>query len=87
MKVLVTGIGLTSALGNLDQSWEKLLKGKSAIRLHQPFAELSPQPLGLINSQPVDLTRLTKQVVAAAVKYSGLTLPLPKGKNIKNLPI
>ncbi|MCL2931915.1 MAG: beta-ketoacyl-ACP synthase [Trichodesmium sp. MAG_R03] len=78
MKVLVTGIGLTSALGNLDQSWEKLLNGKSAIRLHQPFGELPTLPLGLINSQPIDLTRLTKQVVAAAVKSSGLTLPLPE---------
>ncbi|NES03441.1 MAG: beta-ketoacyl-ACP synthase [Okeania sp. SIO2F4] len=78
MKVVVTGIGLTSALGNLNQSWEKLLKGKSAIRLHQPFAELHPLPLGIINSQPVDLTRLTQQVVGAAVKSSGLTLPLPE---------
>jgi 3-oxoacyl-[acyl-carrier-protein] synthase II len=51
VKVLVTGIGLTSALGNLDQSWEKLLNGKSAIRLHQPFGELPTLPLGLINSQ------------------------------------
>ncbi len=78
MKVAVTGIGLTSALGNLHQSWEKLLKGRSAIRLHQPFAELPPLPLALINSQPVDLTRLTKQVVETAVKSSGLTLPLPE---------
>ena len=78
MKVLVTGIGLTSALGNLDQSWEKLLNGQSAIRLHQPFGELPTLPLGLINAQPIDLTRLTKQVVAAAVKSSGLTLPLPE---------
>ncbi|MEB3339291.1 beta-ketoacyl-ACP synthase [Okeania sp.] len=76
MKVVVTGIGLTSALGNLYQSWEKLLKGKSAIKFHQPFAELPPLPLGIINSQPVDLTRLTKQVVETAVKSSGLTLPL-----------
>ncbi len=78
MKVVVTGIGLTSALGNLHQSWENLLKGKSAIELHQPFAELPPLPLGIIDSHPVDLTRLTKQVVETAVKSSGLTLPLPE---------
>ncbi|NEQ38732.1 MAG: beta-ketoacyl-ACP synthase [Okeania sp. SIO3I5] len=76
MKVVVTGIGLISALGNLEQSWERLLKGKSAIELHQPFAELPPLPLGIIDSQPVDLTRLTNQVVETAVKSSGLTLPL-----------
>ncbi|MGD1804149.1 beta-ketoacyl-ACP synthase [Dapis sp. BLCC M126] len=78
MKVVVTGIGLTSALGNLNQSWEKLLKGKPAIELYQPFAELPPLPLGIIDSQPVDLTRLTEQVVGAALKSSGLTLPLPE---------
>ncbi len=78
MKVLVTGIGLTSSLGNLFQSWEKLLDGKSAIRLVKPFAELPPLPLGLINSQPVDLTNLIKQTVETAVKSSGLKLPLPE---------
>lgn len=78
MKVVVTGIGLISALGNLNQSWAKLLKGKSAIELHQTFAELPPLPLGLIHSQPFDLTRLTKQVVETAIKSSGLTLPLPE---------
>ncbi|NES79734.1 MULTISPECIES: beta-ketoacyl-ACP synthase [unclassified Okeania] len=76
MEVVVTGIGLTSALGNLHQSWKKLLEGKSAIKLHQPFAELPPLPLGLINFQPVNLTQLTKEVVETAVKSSGLTLPL-----------
>lgn len=78
MKVVVTGIGLTSALGNLNQSWAKLLKGKSAIQLHQPFGELPPLPLGLINYQPIDLTRLSKQVVETAIQSSGLTLPLPE---------
>ncbi len=78
MKVVVTGIGLISALGNLYQSWEKLLKGKSGVQFHQPFRELPPLPLGMIDSQPVDLSRLTKQVVETAVKSSGLTLPLPE---------
>ncbi|NEP81805.1 MAG: beta-ketoacyl-ACP synthase [Okeania sp. SIO3B3] len=78
MEVVVTGIGLTSALGNLHQSWKKLLEGNSAIELHQPFAELPPLPLGLINFQPVNLTQLTKEVVETAVKSSGLALPLPE---------
>lgn len=78
MKVVVTGIGMISALGGLRPGWERLLKGDSAIRLHQPFGELPPLPLGLINAQPVDLTQLTKQVVESAIKSSGLTLPLPE---------
>ena len=75
---MVTGIGMISALGGLRPGWERLLKGDSAIRLHQPFGELPPLPLGLINAQPVDLTQLTKQVVESAIKSSGLTLPLPE---------
>lgn len=78
MKVVVTGIGLVSCLGNLNRSWENLLQGKSAVRLDQPFGELPPQPLGLIDSQPTDLTRLTKQVVENAIASAGLALPLPE---------
>ena len=78
MKVLVTGIGLTSALGNLYQSWEKILQGKSAIRLHRPFAELPLLPLALINSGPIELPWLIRQVVGTTVKSSGLTVPLPE---------
>lgn len=78
MKVVVTGIGLVSPLGNLERSWERLLKGESAVKLHQPFGELPPLPLGLIDSHPADLTWLTKQVVETAVKSAGLSIPLPE---------
>lgn len=78
MKVVVTGIGLVSPLGNLDRSWERLLKGESAVKLHQLFGELPPLPLGLIDSHPADLTWLTKQVVETAVKSAGLSIPLPE---------
>ncbi|MGB3509946.1 MAG: beta-ketoacyl-ACP synthase [Microcoleaceae cyanobacterium] len=78
MKVVVTGIGLVSCLGKLNHSWENLLKGKSAIKLYQPFGELPPQPLGLIDSHPADLSGLTKQVVENAIVSAGLALPLPE---------
>lgn len=76
MDVVVTGIGLISALGNnLESSWNALLEGKSAIHLYQPFMELPHRPLGLIE-QKVDLFDLTQQVVAQAVGDAGLVLPV-----------
>ncbi|MFN6468393.1 MAG: beta-ketoacyl-ACP synthase [Nostoc sp. SerVER01] len=77
MKVVVTGIGLVSALGeSLEESWQNLLAGKSGIRLLQPFPELRPFPLGLIGQQPAELTRLTQLVVTSALQDAGLVPPL-----------
>ncbi|MEH2177475.1 beta-ketoacyl-ACP synthase [Nostoc sp.] len=77
VKIVVTGIGLVSALGgSLEDSWQNLIVGKSGIRLHQPFSELTPLPLGLIGKQPSELTRLTQMVVASALEDSGLVAPL-----------
>ncbi|MFN6480536.1 beta-ketoacyl-ACP synthase [Nostoc sp. DedQUE07] len=77
VKIVVTGIGLVSALGgSLEDSWRNLIAGKSGIRLYQPFPELTPLPLGLINQQPSELTRLTRMVVASALQDSGLVAPL-----------
>ncbi len=54
--VVVTGIGLVSALGdNLEASWQQLIAKNSAIKLHQPFPELPPLPLALIGKQPISL--------------------------------
>ena len=73
VKVCVTGIGLISALGgSLEESWQNLLAGKSGIRLHQPFPELTPLPLGLISQQPSELTILTQMVVSSALQDAGL---------------
>ncbi|MBD6619103.1 beta-ketoacyl-ACP synthase [Komarekiella sp. 'clone 1'] len=78
VKVVITGIGLVSALGgSLNDSWQKLLAGKSGIRLHQPFPELEPLPLGLIGQQPAELKILTQMVVASALQDAGLVPPLP----------
>ncbi|MBW4572446.1 MAG: beta-ketoacyl-ACP synthase [Tolypothrix carrinoi HA7290-LM1] len=75
---VVTGIGLVSALGtNLEDSWQQLIAGKSGIKLHQPFPDLEPRPLGLIGKQPVELRMLTQLVVASALKDALLVPPLP----------
>jgi 3-oxoacyl-[acyl-carrier-protein] synthase II len=77
VKIVVTGIGLVSALGgSFEDSWRNLIAGKSGIRLHQPFSEFTPLPLGLIGEQPSELTRLTRMVVASALQDSGLVAPL-----------
>ncbi|BAY33349.1 beta-ketoacyl synthase [Nostoc carneum NIES-2107] len=78
VKVVVTGIGLVSALGDsLEASWQNLIAGKSGIKLHQPFPELEAFPLGLIAEQPASLEKLTQSVVAAALTDAGLSSPLP----------
>ena len=79
MDIVVTGIGLLSCLGSLEATWSSLLKGKSGIKISQPFPELSPYPLGLITPQkPITLDYLTKSIVAAALQDASLQVPLPK---------
>jgi 3-oxoacyl-[acyl-carrier-protein] synthase II len=75
-EVVITGIGLLSCLGNLQQSWQALLTGNSGISFHQPFSELPSLPLGLIGQKPIDLEILTKLVVADAIADAGLNVPL-----------
>jgi 3-oxoacyl-[acyl-carrier-protein] synthase II len=78
VKVVVTGIGLISALGkSLEDSWQNLLAGKTGIKLHQPFPELGIIPLGLIAQQPSDLNTLTQMVVTSALRDAELIAPLP----------
>ncbi|MBW4476898.1 MAG: beta-ketoacyl-ACP synthase [Tolypothrix brevis GSE-NOS-MK-07-07A] len=78
IKVVVTGIGLVSALGtSLEDSWQQLIAGKSGIKLHQPFPDLEPRPLALIGKQPVELRMLTQLVVDSALKDALLVPPLP----------
>ncbi len=71
-------MGLLTCLGSLQESWTSLLAGKSGIRLSQPFPEIVSLPLGLIGSQPVLLSELTKLIVAAAIADAQLEIPLPK---------
>lgn len=76
MDVVVTGIGLLSCLGNLQETWDSLLAGKSGIKSSQPFPELPAYPLGLIDRSPIFLEDLTKLVVSAALQDAKLSAPL-----------
>ncbi len=76
MKVVVTGIGLLSAFGSLEPSWQQLLRGKSAIGLHQPFPDLPHRPLALMGQFPVYFEQLIQQVVTQAIQDANLSLPL-----------
>jgi 3-oxoacyl-[acyl-carrier-protein] synthase II len=76
MSVVVTGMGLVSALGTLEPSWANLLAGYSGIQLRHPFPDLEPKPLGLIRKYPAQLNELTTQLVWDAIADAQLTLPL-----------
>jgi 3-oxoacyl-[acyl-carrier-protein] synthase II len=76
MQVVVTGIGLISALGNLEITWKQLLSGQSGILPHQPFGELPTKPLALIHSIPSDPTELLETAIADALIMANLTPPL-----------
>lgn len=77
VEVVVTGIGFASALGNLETSWHRLLSGESGLQLRQPFPELPPLALAMLDDAPTDFLGLTERVVTAALKDAGLTPPLP----------
>ena len=76
MDVVVTGIGLQSCLGSLERSWASILRGKSGIKVQQPFTELSPYPLGSIDPIPTRLSSLTELIVKAAIADAKLQVPL-----------
>jgi 3-oxoacyl-[acyl-carrier-protein] synthase II len=77
MDVVVTGIGLRSALGNLVQSWHSLLAGQSGLQIAKPFSSLPPRPMGLLQAQPcTQLLPLTLAVVTEALADAKLTTPL-----------
>ena len=75
-KVVVTGMGLVSSLGSMDVTWRRLLLGKSGIGIYQPFPELPPQPLALVNHQPSHIEVLLRQALSEALEDASLTTPM-----------
>ncbi len=85
MHVVVTGMGCQTALGDLEETWQALLQGRSGIQLHQPFSALPAYPLALVGDrsprltnlwQPRGLSDLVHPIVQAACQDAGLTPPL-----------
>ncbi len=71
--VVVTGIGLKTALGPTAlATWEKLMAGESAIALRQPFLDLTPGPLAMAEKVPLALDEITRAVVQEAWEDAGL---------------
>ena len=78
MTVVVTGLGLVSALGqNAAKTWQELLSSKSAIALRQPFPEISPRPLAMLGKQPSILDDLLLQAADEAMRDAQLPVRLP----------
>ncbi|MGL4375561.1 MAG: beta-ketoacyl-ACP synthase [Microcoleaceae cyanobacterium] len=77
VEVVITGMGLISALGSLEMTWKRVLSGESAIAVSQPFPELTPLPLALINNLiPGDLTNIIPTLVTDSLQDANLTPPL-----------
>ncbi len=76
MEVVVTGVGLVSALGNLEQTWKGLIEQRSGIRFYQPFSCLEKRPIALIRDQPAEILSLTQEIALAAIKDAKLEFPL-----------
>jgi 3-oxoacyl-[acyl-carrier-protein] synthase II len=76
VKVVVTGMGMASALGDMSASWQQLLQGNSGLCVQQPFPALSPQYLGLMGASPIALVSLGDRVVADTLRDARLKPPL-----------
>ncbi|MEM9089133.1 MAG: beta-ketoacyl-ACP synthase [Cyanobacteria bacterium P01_F01_bin.53] len=72
-KVVVTGLGLHTALGSTAlTTWQNIKAGKSAIALRQPFLDLAPIPLAMAGKHPLSLDAITRAVVKEAWQDAGL---------------
>ncbi len=77
MDVVVTGMGLQSALGDRRAGWQALLRGRSGIGFAKPFPALPPGPLAMIGTQPISVLSLTKDLLHMALADAKLAGPLP----------
>lgn len=76
VKVVVTGISLISALGDLENTWQGIMNGISGIKLNQPFSYFPPLPLALIKSEPSFINDLTLTLIKDLCQQTNLDLPL-----------
>ncbi|MEO1094576.1 MAG: beta-ketoacyl-ACP synthase [Cyanobacteria bacterium J06638_28] len=79
MTVVVTGLGMVSALGQeTSQIWQRLIVGANAIALRQPFPELAPAPMAMIGKKPAQVDALLLKATAIAIQDAGLSFPMPQ---------
>ena len=76
MDVVITGIGLSSCLGSLQSTWSSILQRKSGIKSRQIFEQLPAYPLGIIDSQPSQISDLTQKVLIDVLQDAELQIPL-----------
>jgi 3-oxoacyl-[acyl-carrier-protein] synthase II len=75
-EVVCTGIALRSALGNLENTWARLLLGETGISKRQIFPELPSFPVAMIGTQPAKLDRLTTKLTTDLLADAGWQNPL-----------
>ncbi|MDX1976595.1 MAG: beta-ketoacyl synthase N-terminal-like domain-containing protein [Pseudanabaenaceae cyanobacterium bins.68] len=76
--VLVTGIGMITALGlNRPQTWQSLLAGNSAIALNSQYQLPLAQIARLVPEQIARVEFWLHQATGEAIADAGLELPLP----------
>ncbi len=75
-KIVITGIGLISALGTRETTWQRLLAHDSGIRMQQPFPELPPHPLAMVDDRPATSLALLHQALTDALQDAKLQPPL-----------
>ena len=84
--VVVTGMGLTTALGSTAQTtWQRLKAGESAIALRQPFLDLEPLPLAMLGKRPEPLDEMTERVVKAAWQDAGFDFAQRSGEELEGI--
>lgn len=76
VEVVVTGIGLLSCLGNLQQTYENLINLKSGIKTEGIFGEFPEYALGLIGKTPIKLDDLTKILIEETLADAKVNAPL-----------
>lgn len=76
MDIAITGIGLRSVLGNLAESWQNLIEGKSGIQIKQIFPSFPPIPLAMTGNAPLSLGQIVQITVQDALEDAQLVIPL-----------